>query len=57
MTSYKAGIKTSEDPDWVYNGMRFPTREKAEAYARDLEMRWFAVTETRVEESADEVTE
>lgn len=37
------------------NGLRFATKEEAEANVRDLMMRWFAVRETRVVESTDPV--
>jgi len=41
---------------WCGNALRFPTREEAEANVRDLEMRWFAVRDTRVVESDDAPT-
>jgi hypothetical protein len=37
------------------NGLRFATKEEAEGNVRDLMMRWFAVSETRVVESTDPV--
>jgi hypothetical protein len=52
--SWKAGVKTSGDRDWVYNGLRFKTKEEAEAYVSDLSMRWTAVQETHVEQSDEE---
>jgi hypothetical protein len=40
--------------EWAGNGMRYETREPAEAAARDLMSRWFLVREWRVIESDDE---
>ncbi len=37
------------------NALQFATRKEAEANVRDLMMRWFAVSETRVVESDDPV--
>ncbi len=37
------------------NGLRFATREEAEASARDLAMRWTLVESFRVDESDDPV--
>ena len=39
---------------WCGNSLRFATKLEAEQNVRDLEMRWFAVRETRVVQSADE---
>jgi hypothetical protein len=38
---------------WCGNGLRFGTREEAEAYVRDLARRRTAVVETRVVESEE----
>lgn len=35
---------------WCGNGLRFPTREAAEAYAKDLWSRWTAVRSWRITE-------
>lgn len=40
---------------WCGNGLRFATREEAEANVRDLMCRWTLVRETRVVESTDPV--
>ena len=37
------------------NGLRFATREEAQAYVSDLASRWMLVRETRVVESEDPV--
>ncbi len=41
--------------EWAGNGVRFATREEAEASARNLMARWFLVDDIRVDESEDEV--
>lgn len=41
--SYKVGVKTKEDPDWVYNSLRFITKDDAFEYAERLVGRWTAV--------------
>jgi hypothetical protein len=40
---------------WTGNGLRFATKEEAEANVRDLAARWFLVRETRVVGSIDPV--
>jgi hypothetical protein len=40
---------------WCGNGLRFATREEAEANVANLAMRWFLVRDTRVVESPDPV--
>jgi hypothetical protein len=40
---------------WVGNQLRFATKQEALDNVRDLEMRWFAVRDTRVVESSDPV--
>jgi hypothetical protein len=52
--SYKVGVKTSGDQDWVANGLRFKTHEEAKAYGHDLFMRWTAVNDWTVLESDEE---
>lgn len=55
MSSFKVGVKTPGDRDWNSNGLRFPTRESADAYGANLAMRWTAVTDWTVLESDEEV--
>ncbi len=55
--SWKVGVKTAGDADWVYNSLRFPTKEQADAYGRDLWSRWTAVTEWESHPSDDAPTE
>jgi hypothetical protein len=52
--SYKVGVKTAGDREWCCNGLRFRSREEAEAYGIDLFMRWTAVREWAVLESDEE---
>lgn len=53
--SYKPEVQTDSSGKWYGNALRFATREEAEANVRDLMMRWFAVTDTRVVESDEPV--
>lgn len=41
--SFKVGIKTKSDKDWVYNSLRFPTKQDAFNYAENLVGRWSEV--------------
>lgn len=52
--SYKVGVKTPSDTDWVYNALRFRTEEEARRYGADLYARWTAVKEYEVHTSDDE---
>lgn len=40
---------------WSRNGLRFATKEEAEASAKELMMRWWAVTDTRATPTSDPV--
>ena len=51
--SFKVGVKTVRDTEWIYNALRFYTHDQAEAYADNLYSRWTAVTEYIIEESTD----
>lgn len=53
--SFKAEVIADNSGEWVSNALRFPTKEMAEAYARDLFSRWTAVKEWRVVKSKDPV--
>lgn len=55
--SYKVGVKTAGDTEWVYNGLRFRTAGEADRYGWNLASRWTAVREWTVTESEDEPTE
>ena len=56
MNSFKIEVLCSGETDWASNGLRFASKEEAEAYARDLFMRWFSVNEHRVTPCADKPT-
>lgn len=55
--SWKPEVKVTgeAETDWNGNALRFATKEEAEAYVRDLMMRWLLVTDTRVVESDDRI--
>lgn len=55
MKSYKVGVKTYGEPDWVYNQLRFATFEEAKAWGDDLFARWTLAEKTEVHESDDPV--
>jgi hypothetical protein len=42
---------------WSGNALRFATKEEAEAWARDLLMRWFVPTDSRAVLTDDPVTD
>jgi hypothetical protein len=51
--SYKIGIKTAGDHDWNSNGLRFASRDDAQAYGEGLAYRWLAVSQWTVIPSTD----
>lgn len=53
MGNFKAEVIADNSGTWAGNALRFATRDEAERYARDLEMRWMAVRQWRVVESDD----
>jgi hypothetical protein len=55
--SWKVEVIADSSGQWVANGMRFPSKEDAEVYGRDLAGRWTLVREWRVVMSGDKVTE
>jgi len=55
--SWKPEVKVIGDDKWYDNALRFTTEKEAKASARDLNMRWSAVAETRATESTDEVNQ
>jgi len=54
--SFKPEVIADDTGQWLSNGLRFATREEAEAQVKDLEWRWHAVTDTRVIECDDPVS-
>ena len=55
--SFKAEVIADSSGKWAGNALRFATREEAEIYVADLKRRWVLVTDTRVIESDDPVTD
>lgn len=55
--SYKVGVKTTSDAEWVFNALRFPTKQAAAAYGRDLANRWTSVKEWDIFASDDPVSD
>lgn len=53
--SFAPMVRTTDNGPFAGNGLRFATREEAQAWLDDLVMRWYAVTGTQVVESADPV--
>jgi hypothetical protein len=46
--SYKLGVKTPGDTEFVSNALCFETEREAEEYGIDLFSRWMVVKETQV---------
>ena len=55
--SFKVGVKTAGDRDWVSNALRFATQEAAEAWGAGLARRWVLVEQWTVLPSDDEPTD
>jgi hypothetical protein len=53
--SFAPMVRTTDNGPFAGNGLRFETREEAQAWLDDLMMRWFAVRDVRVDESTDPV--
>lgn len=53
--SFKLGVKTPGDTEFVSNALVFETEKEAEDYGRDLFSRWMAVKETKVLTSEEAV--
>jgi hypothetical protein len=54
--SFKPEVIADSSGKWYGNGLRFATREEAEAQVSGLAWRWTSVRDTRVVESDDPVT-
>jgi len=52
---WKVEVIADATGQWVGNGMRFETKEKAEEYAADLSSRWTAVRQWRAVEAPVEL--
>jgi len=55
--SWAPEVIADDSGKWAGNGLRFATREAAEAWAKDLSYRWFLVRETRAVPSNDPVNQ
>jgi hypothetical protein len=53
--SWKPEVMVMGESDWCGNGLRFATKEEAEANAKNLMGRWMLVTDTRATESDEPV--
>ena len=53
MQSWKPEVIADDSGQWTGNSLRFATRAEAEDNVRELGLRWTAVRQTRVTESAD----
>lgn len=53
--SWKPEVIADSTGKWCGNGLAFATEQEALDNVRDLEMRWYAVRETRVVESDEPV--
>lgn len=51
--SFKVGVKSAQDVEWVYNALRFYIWEDANTYARDLLRRWSVIHSVAVHESEE----
>jgi len=54
--SWKPEVVADNSGKWIGNGLTFHTRVEADAYVRDLTVRWTSVREYRVVESDDPVS-
>ena len=52
--SFKVGIRSSNDTSWVYNGLRFATKEEAENYQFQLITSWSSLEHSCVSECGDQ---
>lgn len=55
MNSFKVEVRADRSGEWCSNALRFPTYKSAEAWGKDLFMRWTAVREMRVTACDDPV--
>lgn len=51
--NYKVGIKTSRDPDWLFNGLVFASDQDADAYRVELFSRWTSLVESKIFETEE----
>ena len=53
--SWRVGIKTAGDIDWVSNQLRFKSIDEAKRYSVDLDWRWTVKKEMKILQSDDPV--
>jgi len=53
--SFAPMVRTTDNGPFAGNALRFATFTEAQMWLDDLMCRWFAVTDTRVDESTDPV--
>jgi len=53
--SFKTAVQVKGEPGWNYNGLVFATSEEAEAWGRDLSLRWFLVEKWEAQPSNEPV--
>ena len=53
--SYKIGVRTLGDPDFVFNELYFASEQEANLYRIDLFSRWTALIDTKIVESLEPV--
>lgn len=53
--SWKIEVIADSSGEWCGNGLRFASKQEAEAHTRDLAMRWLSLRDTRVAESDEPV--
>lgn len=54
MKSFKVAVVGVGETTFSYNGLRFATREQAQAWGEDLYSRWTGMESFEVQESEDE---
>ena len=55
MPNWKPAVKVTGEDKWSFNALVFATEQEAEDNARDLMMRWMAVTDSSAQPTEDPV--
>ena len=53
--SFRVGVKSIGDPDWVFNKLQFATEDEADGYRIALFTRWDALIDAKVFEATEPV--
>jgi hypothetical protein len=53
--NFRVGVITMDDPDWVFNKLRFATEEEANGYRIALFTKWTALVDAKVFETTEPV--